>query len=184
VNGSGNGDPLPLATRELVRVAARVGARQPDRVQQLVQPGAMVTADAQHLERLEDDLIDAHARVERAAGVLKDDLHLAAQRRPGVGDTARVGALEAEQQLHQRRLARAGLADHAQGLFAAQDEAHVVDGRDCPRRREQARARQTVAPGDVLDAEEDGAVADGVHARGCQQAKRCASPSRGGMTSH
>ena len=47
-----------------------------------MQACVVVAADAQDVQRLEDDLFDAHARVERAGGVLEDHLHLAVKRLP------------------------------------------------------------------------------------------------------
>jgi hypothetical protein len=77
----GDPDALALPARELVRVAVgRARGGRPTR------PAALVTtrraplggvADAVDAQRLADDRPDRHARVERAVGVLEDDLHLA-----------------------------------------------------------------------------------------------------------
>src|SRR6266702_310314 len=66
-------------------------------------------------EPLADDALDAHARIERAVGVLEDDLHLAAERAqlarpegqeraPLERHLARGGLDEAEHQAPERRL--------------------------------------------------------------------------------
>ena len=73
-------DPLPLAARELVRVAVREARVEADDVEQLADPRRAVAAraDPVHDERLADDVADGHARVERRVRILEDDLHLAA----------------------------------------------------------------------------------------------------------
>src|SRR5579864_905597 len=100
-------------------------------------------ADAVDDERLADDVEDGHAWIERAEGVLEDELHLAAKRlerlalerrhidgRPRIveGDRARIGRERAKQQLAQRRLAAAAFADEAQAFAALDREADIVDG--------------------------------------------------------
>ena len=42
-------------------------------------PGAPGRRLAMDFERLQQDLVDAHARVQRGVGVLEDDLHAAAE---------------------------------------------------------------------------------------------------------
>src|SRR5207247_5488360 len=77
-----------------------------------------------------------HARIERAVGVLEDDLHLAAERaqlaRPAGQERAplerhlaRGGLDEAEHQAPERRLPRARLADEAEGLAPLDGERHA-----------------------------------------------------------
>ncbi len=94
------------------------------------------------LEGLADDVADRHARVQRRVRVLQDDLDLAAEpaqvARPSSVkmscplyiDLARRRAFEHHQQLGQRRLAAAGLADQAERLAALQVEGDAVDRLD------------------------------------------------------
>ena len=126
----GDADPLALAARELVRVAV-------DHLRQEAGPGHHVldprpdlgAAEARLVgdQRLGDDVADGHARVERGERVLEDDLHrapvppqrLAAEPREIVAepDHAARGRLDqAQDRAAERRLAAAGLADHAERL--------------------------------------------------------------------
>ena len=73
-------DPLPLAARELVRVAVVVLRAQADAGEQLAHAALHVLLGLVDRERLADDLADALARVQRRVRVLEDDLHLAPQR--------------------------------------------------------------------------------------------------------
>src|SRR5881409_4318873 len=77
---AGDADPLALPAAELVRMAvARVGW-QADELEQLLDARAPLAARADPVdgEPLAHDAGDAYARIERAVGVLEDDLHLAA----------------------------------------------------------------------------------------------------------
>src|SRR5690606_21009344 len=69
---------LALAAGELVRVAVRGRAGHAGALQQRLDAVAELVAvldEAVDDERLTDDAGDPHARVERAGGVLEDDLH-------------------------------------------------------------------------------------------------------------
>ncbi len=90
-------------------------------------------------QRLGDDLLDGEARVERAEGVLEDDLHLAAGFAQGAGaergdlDAVKAhdsagGFDEAQQHAAESALAAAGLADQAEGLARFDGEGDVIDG--------------------------------------------------------
>ncbi len=140
-DGPGDGHPLLLAARELVRIALEQGAREPDGGQGLVEPGRPLgaTVDAVHLERRQQDPADGLARVERGAGVLEHGLHGPAQpleRTASQGpdvlafdeDAAGGGAEQVQRHAQQGRLARSGLADDAQRLALGDLECHVVDG--------------------------------------------------------
>src|SRR5207237_1724687 len=72
-------DALPLATRELVRVAVREIRVEADGLEQVAHArlAAAAGADAVHRQRLGDDVPDGHAGVERRIRILEDDLHFA-----------------------------------------------------------------------------------------------------------
>ena len=82
-------DALPLAARELVRVARRVVRVEADRREQLADALAPLgrLADVVDVERLGDDPAGGHPRVEAGVRVLEDHLHPAPQ-------AAQVRALE------------------------------------------------------------------------------------------
>ena len=78
--GAGDAHPLSLAAAHLVGIAAGHKGIQTDHLEKLVHSILTlpsVLTDAVHPYGLADDLADGHARVERAVGVLKDNLHLA-----------------------------------------------------------------------------------------------------------
>ncbi len=120
--------------------------REPDAIEHLVHARAAGGAIAEPMrdQALGDDLADAHARVQRAHGVLEDHLHPAPQgvhvARAGLGDVGTgeadraAGRLdEPQQRAAQRRLPAAGLANEPERLAApdlevdAVDRAHVAD---------------------------------------------------------
>ena len=92
-----------------------------------------------HPHRLGDDLAHRHARIERRIGVLEDDLHALAHRRPSRSrlSSARstpskrispaVGSSSRSTSRPERRLSAARLADQAQRLAALDVERDVVD---------------------------------------------------------
>ena len=126
----GDADALALAAGEFVRIAAHVLDRESDETQKFGDPLAAAgaaAADAVHDQRLADDILDAHARVERGEGVLEDRLRLSAvvrerrwRQRGDVGaleqDGARRRIVEAQDGAPDRRLAGAGFADQAEHL--------------------------------------------------------------------
>ena len=73
----GDADPLPLAARELVRVAVVVLGVQADAVHELLDAPLRVALGLVDPERRADDRADRLARVERRVRVLEDHLHLA-----------------------------------------------------------------------------------------------------------
>jgi len=112
----------------------------------------VLLADPVDHERLLDDRLDVHARVERAEGVLEHDLHappqpphLVGRQRPDVDPVehdAPGGQLEqAQDAARDRRLAAARLAHQTERLAAAHGEGDVVNGmHDVARPPEQARS--------------------------------------------
>ena len=91
-------------------------------------------------EAFADDLGDAHARGERAVGVLEYDLHFGAQRAHGVtvqcGDVAALKfdaagrAGEAQQCKAECCFAGAGFTDHAECVALTDDDIYLIDGLD------------------------------------------------------
>src|SRR6185295_12722183 len=79
--GTRDADALALAAREGVRVAAELPAVEADHLHQLADHLAAigVVADAVDDQRLDQDVVDGHARIERAERVLEDELELAAE---------------------------------------------------------------------------------------------------------
>src|SRR6476469_8242906 len=75
-------DPLPLATRELVRVSVVVLRREPDPVHQFLDRAAELLsgAEAVQLNRVANDLSNSLPWIEGRVGVLEDHLHLAPDR--------------------------------------------------------------------------------------------------------
>jgi len=140
---AGDHHALALAARELVRPAAGegLGRLQPGVLQRAAHargPLGLAAREPVHHQRLGDDLVDGHVRVQRLIGVLENHLDVPAQLlqlgAAGVHDAAslerdlaRGRLLQAHQRQHQRRLAAAALADQRQHLAAPQLEAHVVD---------------------------------------------------------
>ena len=76
---AGDGDALALAAGEFVRVAVARRRVEADLAQDRGDAAARSPAEAVHAEALGDDLLDRHARGERAVGVLEHHLHVAAQ---------------------------------------------------------------------------------------------------------
>ena len=121
---------------------------QSDEPQQLLHPnvGILAVRDVVDLERFADDRADRHARVQRCIRVLKDDLHLLAERAQiVVGQSDELPALERDAAFGRfgkpqddaagGRLARARLSDEPECLAAANLEVDAVDGahvRDVP----------------------------------------------------
>src|SRR6185503_13963052 len=138
---AGDADPLALAAREGMRVAAEVTAVEADQLEQLGDHFAAVgiVADAVDDQRLDQDVVDRHARIERAERVLEDELQLASEsgellaldghdvdlaapivEHDAAGALVGIGLDAAHQHLRERGLAAAGFADQPQA-FAALD---------------------------------------------------------------
>src|SRR6056297_161662 len=168
----GDGDPLLLAARELVGVLARGVAGEPDSFEELSDAFVFLLAgrDVVALHRSADDPTDGLSRVQRAVGVLEDNLHLAAQT-ANLSGPELVDRLALEEHLAIGRFEQfqhgprdggfpaAGLADETHGLAGIDVEADVVDGLDVSpfERRESAAvpgesdvAEDTFASAEVL----------------------------------
>ena len=92
-------------------------------------------------ERLRNDVLDAEAGIERAKGILKNDLHVAAEAAhfgassgeqvvPFEMDAAGSGLDEAEDEASESAFAGTGLADQAESFAGFDGERDVVDGAD------------------------------------------------------
>ena len=140
-------DPLALPAAEFVRKQRSDVRRQPDQLEH--RADALVDRGAREagvdLERLGDDVADAHARAERAERVLEDDLHGPAVRHqvraleardvpPLEADRPGGGRLLEQDQLGGRRLAASGFADEAERLAGVHRDVDAVHGLH-PRRR-------------------------------------------------
>ena len=144
--GARDAHALPLAARELVRVAVGVLRQEPDVPEQILharRARVPVGHDPVHAERLGQDLADGHPGVERAVGVLEDHLDPAPEGpEGGLVERREVLAFEEDRPARRplelqdapprRRLAAARLADEAEGLAAADREAHPVHRADHP----------------------------------------------------
>ena len=133
-DGAGDADALALPAGKLVRIAVAVFARDADRVQQRAHARGKRLAgftDPVGFQRLGDDFLHRHARIERGVRVLKDHLHAAAVSaksffaKPRDGRAlephlACRGRVQADQRAAERRLATAGLA-HQPQRFAAEN---------------------------------------------------------------
>src|SRR2546425_10367543 len=132
---AGERDPLLLAARELVRVAApeTTPARQRDHLRRA--PREPYGPPSGHPPAEGDVLGDRHGREERVR--LEDDADGAAARRHVVDDTiveadlARVGPLEAGDQAERRRLAATRAADEGDELPPADLQGEPVHGGRC-----------------------------------------------------
>ena len=133
-------DALPLAATELVRVSAGRLGRHADALEHLVDGRVAVLAgsDPVDTEAFRDQVADLHPGVERADGVLEDDLHVAAHplhvtsAEPDEIDAVEgdlpLGRLEqAQQRAPEGGLAATGLPDEPEGLSTADLEVDAVD---------------------------------------------------------
>ena len=95
---AGDRDALPLAARELVRVAAGEGRVEPHVLERLAHAvsARLAAQPEEQLQRTTHDLVHALARVERGIRVLEDELDLAPHVLAARLDASRRGpALEA-----------------------------------------------------------------------------------------
>ena len=136
----GDGDALALATRELVRIAARGGFRKPYRFEELSDSARSLRSRGkiENRERVADLLADPPPRVERGERVLEDHLqpHLV-MRTSAAGQRLDLSTLEADRPrarchhpdrgARERGLAAAGLADETDDRPALHVEARAGD---------------------------------------------------------
>ena len=134
-------------------------------------------ADAVNDERLGHDAADREARVERAEGILEDELDLApeglerplrecGELDPAQAHAAAVGAVEQGRGARERGLAAAALADERQGLARKDREAHP----------DECRQAAPAACGKMLREAVDGE--EGFrHRAALKQATRCRGPT-------
>ena len=140
--GAGDADPLPLAAGELVRETVQGLGVETDQGHEVARPSpGLVLRSAEVHGAFDDRLSDRAPRVERAVGVLEDDLHPApmmaklAHGQPGDVvvvdlDLSAGGIDQADDTAGHRRFAGARLADNPQGLAAAHLDVHVPGGPD------------------------------------------------------
>src|SRR5215217_3796079 len=142
-------DPLPLAARELVRVAIVVLGVQADHLEKLLNPplalAACATSYSVGLQRLGDDVAHGHAGVQARIRVLEDDLHVPPHaEHPLAVVTQYVLAVEdhlalrrfqkAQHEAGERALAAPRLPHEPERLPAAHGEVDSVHSLDVPDR--------------------------------------------------
>src|SRR5687767_2814104 len=96
---AGDADPLTLAARELVRIAARVLAAEADGLEERLHADLRLLRAHPAVNRvwLRDDLLHRLTRIERRVGVLEDHLHLPPHRsQPTLREPRDVAPLEAD----------------------------------------------------------------------------------------
>ncbi|CUJ82633.1 Uncharacterised protein [Achromobacter sp. 2789STDY5608615] len=156
---------LALAARELVRIARRVVRRQAHQRQQILNPAPRLGrrgAQAQRDDGLGHDRAHPPARIQAGVRVLEDHLRMqrAARAAAAIAQRAAGRRHQAHQQLGQRRLAAAGLADDAQRGAARHRQRHAVDRLERLRRLARQGAfepgRRNVEPaGQVIGPQQD-----------------------------
>ena len=142
---AGDGDPLPLATGKLVRVAVERRRGEPGAGQRASHPFEPLGRRAQPVddEAFFKDRADFHPGIERAVRILEDDLHPPPQpAHLGAAGSQHVATVEphtATRGLHQsqeaaadRGLTTAALANEPERAALLDREAHAVDGADGP----------------------------------------------------
>src|SRR5581483_2300378 len=181
-------DPLLLAARELVRIAASVARRQAHHLEQLADASLrLASAGRQPVDRqhLAQGVADPQTRVQGGGGILKHHLHATRQRaavallllqRPPV-DLDHPGARgeQPDEKPGERRLAAPALADDPERLARGELERHVVDGGELV-----AAVARTEQLDELRDAHDHGAVPPGPSQ---QAAAPSARGSSGGASS-
>ncbi len=156
----GDGDPLPLAARELGRIAVGAGGRETHRAQELLGllHGVAAGQPGRYVKGFGDDPAHLHLGIQGGEGVLEDHLHPSPVRaQPPLAQVRDVIAVEddpspvrldgSDHGHAERGLARPALADQPQRLARFDRQRHPVDG------AEQATAHPE-ADGDVVEREQ------------------------------
>src|SRR5579859_2809816 len=164
-------DPLALAAAELVRVTPGVLGAKADQGHDLADRDVAlgIRADIVDDESFADDVTHRHARVERAVGILKYDLHIAAEGFERVATEgknilifephlATRGFHESKDRPPGRRLAAARLADQSEGLAPLDLEGDVVDRVDLSDLAEEDAAANREVLDEVPDRDEGRSV--------------------------
>src|SRR5690348_4036909 len=139
---AGDSDALALAAGEFVGIAAEgVRCKSDDfEIFHDASPARFMREPwLMDFKRLADNRLNAHARVKRGHGILKDNLHFAAKGAKtssvhgeptfaGEMHFTGVGLNQAKQHASQRRFAAAGFADDAESFTAENFEADAVHG--------------------------------------------------------
>src|SRR5882724_10528863 len=139
-----NPDALTLAAGKFVRVPRHVAGLQADGLEQVGDALLELTAglcQPVNDQRFADDVADAHARVERGIGILKDDLDIAAKRAKFFAaeradvlavkvDLARTRFDQADHATAGGRLAATGFADQPQRFAGPDVKIDAVDRMD------------------------------------------------------
>ncbi len=142
--GAGDADALALAAAEFVGITPGVRGVQPDGLEQFgdaLLAGGFASGERMNIQRLADDLLDGHARIERPEGVLKNHLKLPATGAQGIaghaGDVLAVqpdgaggGVGEPHDGAAEGGLAAAAFADQTEGLAGREAEGDAVHGFD------------------------------------------------------
>src|SRR4051794_17658871 len=172
----GDADALALPAGEAVRVTLEVAHVQPHEVHQFLDQRAAVlaVADVMDDQRFGDDVEHGHARVQRAEGVLEDELQLPAEADQVVvlqvqdvdhaamiveQHGAGIRLQRPHQDLGQRGLAASGLADQPKAFAAPYLEADIVHREDATATR--AALGFPAEPAARTDLEPLGHVGDG-----------------------
>src|SRR6185503_7830409 len=152
-------DALTLSAAELMRVSRELRWIQAHQLEQLAhaRPSLGARSGLVDDERLFDDVADAHTRVERRIGILKDDLHVLARlAHAGAREGEHVLSFEAhfagrgldqpEDAAPGGRLAAARLADETERFPLVDAEAHAID-----RANDRRLLEETLAARELLD---------------------------------
>ncbi len=134
-------DPLSLTAREFVRISLERVLGKPNLIEQLpdLLVLLLVRSDLLDDQRLAQQSLHPHARIERRVGVLEHHLEIAARRAQGSAaqpehlasvqrHPARIRFLDPDDQLAQGCLPASRLADQAQRLARADRQRHARDG--------------------------------------------------------
>lgn len=142
--GTGDSDPLPLASGELVGIAVQVSGVEADEVEEF--GDSLAASRGLHVgevdaEGLSDNVLDSHSGVERVEGVLKDHLDPFADGEEGGGveggqvetveaDGARGNGSQADDGFAGGGFSAAAFSDESDGGSFGNGEGDSIDGFD------------------------------------------------------